>query len=100
MSNINDCRSRINPRLTILTDKNGYIVDEPQDGAYVPNDNSTDLGGNQVSGLEQHKDGHLHIRSPLLLYPGLKTDIISEGLFQLLLQDFVSNIDEHRYGIN
>ena len=73
MSNINDCRSRINPRLTILTDKNGYIVDEPQDGAYVPNDNSTDLGGNQVSGLEQHNDGHLHIYSPVLLYAGQNT---------------------------
>ena len=36
VSNMVDCRSRINPRLTILTDKNGYLVDEPQDGAYVP----------------------------------------------------------------
>ena len=54
-------------------EKSGYLVDEPQDGAYVPSDNSTDLGGNQVSGLEQHNDGHLHIYSPVPLYPGVDT---------------------------
>ena len=81
-----------NPRLTILTDKNGYLVDEPQDGAYVPNDNSTDLGGNQVSGLEQHNDGHLHIYSPVLLYAGQNTWIsfVTEESIKLVVQDFVS----------
>ena len=56
----------------------------------MPSDNSTDLGGNQVSGLEQHKDGHIHIYSPVLMYPGLNTELISVGWFQLLPQDFVS----------
>ena len=44
----------------------------------MPSDNSTDLGANQVSGLEQLKDGHPRIYSPVLLYPGLNTDVISE----------------------
>ena len=90
--NMVDCRSRINPRLTIFTDKNGYLVDEPQDGAYVPSDNSTDLGANQVRGLEQHKDGHLHIYSPALRYAGLNTLIsfVTEGLIKSMVQDFVS----------
>ena len=79
-----------NPRLTILMDKNGYLVDGPQDSAYVPSDSSADLGVNQVSGLEQHKDGHIHIYSPVLLYPGLNTEFISVGWFQLLPQTFVS----------
>ena len=62
----------------------------------MPSDNSTDLGANQVSGLEQLKDGHPRIYSPVLLYPGLNTDVISEGWFQLLLQDLsVSNIDDY-----
>ena len=66
----------------------------------MPSDNSTDLGANQVSGLEPQKDGHLHIYSPALLYPGLNTDVISEGWFQLLPQDFVSNVDDSRDGIS
>ena len=61
-----------------LDRKYGYLVDGPQDGAYMPSDNSTDLGANQVSGLEQLKDGHPRIYSPVLLYPGLNTDVISE----------------------
>ena len=73
VSNMDDCSRRINPGLTIFMEKSGYLVDEPQDGAYVPSDNSTDLGGNQVSGLEQHNDGHLHIYSPVPLYPGVDT---------------------------
>ena len=89
---MDECKSRVNPRLTILTDKNGYLVDEPQDGANVPSGNSTDLGGNQESGLEQHNDGHIHIYSPVLVYPGLNTWIrlLTEELIELVKQDFVS----------
>ena len=71
-------------------DRHGYLFNGPQNGACMPSDNRADLGANQVSGLEPQKDGHPHKYSPVLLYPGLNTDVISEGWFQLLLQDFVS----------
>ena len=47
----------------------------------MPSDNSTDLGANQVSGLEQLKDGHPRIYSPVLLYPGLdkRISIVRDG---------------------
>ena len=66
----------------------------------MPSDNSTDLGANQVRGLEQQKDGHIHIYSPVLLFPGLNPDFISWGRFQLLLQDLVTIVDDARYGIS
>ena len=40
-------------------------VDGTQDGTYAPGDNSNDPGGNQVPGLEQHKDGDTYIHIPL-----------------------------------
>ena len=73
-----------------LDRQHGYLFNGPQNGACMPSDNRADLGANQVSGLEPQKDGHPHKYSPVLLYPGLNTDVISEGWFQLLLQDFVS----------
>ena len=99
ISKMDDDRYGYISRLTVL-DKYRYLVDGPHDGDYMPSDNSIDLGANQVSGLEPQKDGHLHIHSPALLYPGLNTDVISEGLFQLLPQDFVSNVEDSRNGSN
>ena len=49
----------------------------------MPSDNNTDLGGNQVTGLDQHKDGHLCIYSSVLLYLGLNTYFLSETRFEL-----------------
>ena len=48
----------------------------------APSDNSYDPGGNQVPVLEQYKDEHQLIYSPVLLYPGLNTSFISERRFQ------------------
>ena len=58
-----------------MTGKYGYLVDGPQDGDYVSSDNSTDLGGNRLSSLEQHKDGNIHIYPPVLLYQWHNTRI-------------------------
>ena len=69
-----ECGYGINSRLTIFTGKYGYLLDGPQDGAYVPSDNSNDPGGNQVPGLEQHMDGLLHIYSPVLLIRNHRVD--------------------------
>ena len=66
-------------RLTLLTEKCEYLVDGPQDGAYVPGDKSNDSGGNQVPVLEQHKNDHIHIYSSVLLYPGLNTYFVVDG---------------------
>ena len=66
----------------------------------MPSDNSTDLGENQVSGLELHKDGHIHIYSPVLLYPGRNTEFISVDGFSYCHRILsVRNIYEYRYGI-
>ena len=71
-----DFRYRIGPRLTILAGKYGYLVGGPQDNAYVPCNNSNDPGNSQVTGgVVRHNDGHIHIYSPVLLYPGLNTRI-------------------------
>ena len=74
---MDDDKYDIDLRLTILTGKYGYRVDGPQDSAYVANDKSYDPGSNQVPVLEQYKDGHLHLYSPLSLYPGLNTHFLS-----------------------
>ena len=59
-----DDRYGINSRVTVLTGIYGYLVDGPRDRACEPSDNSTDLEGNHVSGLAQHRDSHLQIYSP------------------------------------
>ena len=56
----------------------------------APSDNSYDPGGNQVPVLEQYKDEHLLIYSPVLLYPGLNTYFISERRFPILVEHFVN----------
>ena len=58
-----------------MTGKCEHLVDGPQDGAYVPCDNSNDSGGNKVPVLEQHKDGNIHIYPPVLLYQWHNTRI-------------------------
>ena len=73
-----------------LDRKYGYLVDGPQDSVYVANNNSNDPGGNQIPVLEQHRDDHLHIHSPLMLYPGLNTYFISERRFPILVEHFVN----------
>ena len=39
----------------------------------MPGDKSNDSGGIQVHVLEQHKNGHIHMYSNVLLYPWLNT---------------------------
>ena len=51
-----------------MTDEYGYFVCETQD---TPGNNRSDLGDNQAPGLEQHKDGHQHIHTAVLLLTGL-----------------------------
>ena len=73
-----------NSPLTILEGQYGHRVDgpqEPQDSAYVPSVNSDDPGSNKVPVPGEHKDGHLHIYSPVLLYPGLdkRISIVRDG---------------------
>ena len=51
-----------------MTDEYGYFVCETQD---TPGNNRSDLGVNQTPGLEQHKDGHKHIHTAVLLLTGL-----------------------------
>ena len=48
-----------------------YLVGGTQDGTYAPCNNSNGLGGILVPGLDQHKNGHLHMHSVLLLAVGL-----------------------------
>ena len=54
-------------RLTILTGKYGYLVGVTPDGTYAPGDNSNCPGSIQVPGQDQHKNGHLHMHSAVLL---------------------------------
>ena len=83
--------------LTILTGKYVYLVGGLQDGIFLPKDNGNDPGGNQVPGLEQHKDGHQYTYSPIQLCAGLNTYFITATRFQLLLHDLsFSNIDDYR----
>ena len=69
-------------RLWTLTEKYGYFVCETQDRTYAPGNNRNDPGDNQVTGLEQHKDGHLHIHAAVLLLNGLNPYFFSGQMFQ------------------
>ena len=48
-----------------------YLVVGTQDGTYATGDNSNCLRGIQVHGLDQHKNGHLHMHSVVLPAPML-----------------------------
>ena len=62
-----------------MTDEYGYFVCETQD---TPGNNRSDLGDNQVPGLEQHKDGHQHIHTAVLLLTGLNPYFYYGLMFQ------------------
>ena len=57
--------------LTILTGKYGYLDGGTPDGTYGPGGNSNCPGGIQVPGQDQHKNGHLHMHSAVVLALGL-----------------------------
>ena len=66
-----------------MTEECGSFVMKTQDRAYSPLNNRNDPGDNQVTGLEQHKDGHLHIRTAVvLLLTGQKPYLLSAQMFQ------------------
>ena len=53
-----------------------------QDRAYAPLNNRNDPGYNQLTGLEQHKDGHQHMHTALLLLTGQNQYFLSAQMFQ------------------
>ena len=59
-----------------MTEECGSLVGETRDRTYAPGNNRNDPGDNQVTGLDQHKDGHLHIHTAILLLTGLNLSLI------------------------
>ena len=60
----------------------GSFVGETQDRTYAPDNNRNDPGDNQLTGLEQHKDGQLHIHTAVLLLTGQNPYFLSARIFQ------------------
>ena len=79
---MDDIRYGMYSRLRTLTEKCGYFVCETQARTYAPGNNRNDPGDNQVTGLEQHNDGHLHVQSAVLLLTGLNPYFSSGQMFQ------------------
>ena len=46
-----------------MTEECGSYVGETQDRTYAPGNNRHDPGDNQLTGLEQHKDGYPHMHT-------------------------------------
>ena len=66
-----------------MTKECGSFVGETRDRTYAPGNNRNDPGDNHVTGLEQHKDGHLHIRTAVvLLLTGKNPYFLSAQMFQ------------------
>ena len=65
-----------------MTEECGFFVGETQDRTYAPGNNRNDPGDNQLTGLEQDKDGYLHMHTALLLLTGQNTYFISAQMFQ------------------
>ena len=65
-----------------MTEECGSIVGETQDRTYAPGNNRNDHGDNPVTGLEQHKDGHQHIHTAVLLLTGQNPYFLSAQIFQ------------------
>ena len=66
-----------------MTEECGSFVGDTQDRTYAPGNNRNDRGDNQVTGLEQHKDAHLHIRTAVvLLLTGQHPYFLSAQMFQ------------------
>ena len=86
---MDDIRFGMYSRLTTLTEQYGYFVGETQDRTYAPAKHRNNHGDNQVTVLEQHKDGHVHIHSAELLLTGLNPYFLPGQMFQWLLHDFV-----------
>ena len=63
----------------------------------MPCDNSNDPGSSQVTGVEHHNDGHIHIYSPVLLYPGLNTriSIVRDGFIYGYRILSASDVDDY-----
>ena len=65
-----------------MTEECGSFVMKTQDRAYAPLNNRNDPGYNQLTGLEQHKDGHQHMHTALLLLTGQNQYFLSAQMFQ------------------
>ena len=66
-----------------MTEECGSFVGETRDRTNAPGNNRNDPGDNHVTGLEQHKDGHLHIRTAVvLLLTGKNPYFLSAQMFQ------------------
>ena len=92
---MDDARYGMCSRLTTLTENYGYFVGETQDRAYAPGNNRNDPGDDQVTGLEQHKVGHLHIHTVVVLLTGLNPPFFLGKCFNdwyMILS--VSNMDD------
>ena len=65
-----------------MTEECGFFVGEIQDRTYAAGNNRNDPGDNQLTGLEQHKDGYPHMHTALLLLTGQKPYLLSPQMFQ------------------
>ena len=95
VSYMDDIRYEIYSRLTTMTEEYGYFVRETQDRTYAPGNNRNDPGDDQVTGLEQHKVGHLHIHTVVVLLTGLNPPFFLGKCFNdwyMILS--VSNMDD------
>ena len=65
-----------------MTEECGSFVGGTQDGTYASGNNRNDPGDNQLTGLEQHKDGHQHMHTAVLLLTGQNPYFLSAQMFQ------------------
>ena len=65
-----------------MNEECGSFVGETQDRTYAPGNNRNDPGDNQLTGLEQHKDGHPHMHTVVLMLIGQNPYFLSAQMFQ------------------
>ena len=65
-----------------MNEECGSFVGETQDRTYAPGNNRNDTGDNQLTGLEQHKDGHPHMHTAVLLLTGQNPYFLAAQMFQ------------------
>ena len=65
-----------------MTEECGSFVGGTQDGTYASGNNRNDPGDNQLTGLEQHKDGYPHMHTAVLLLTGQNPYFLPAQTFQ------------------
>ena len=65
-----------------MTEECGSFVGETRDRTYAPGNNRNDPGDNQLTGQEQHKDGHPHMHAAVLLLTGQNPYFLSAQMIQ------------------